>query len=131
MRGQSSTEYVLSIIGLMLILVALYEVSSSMNARLLALSSQIEGERAAAQLGRSLDALDSMGPSSHTVVRLYTFPQQSLTLGGALIISRSSDNLTASFLEHLSNVSSTSLVGQQTADVTCNSSGMFVTGRGA
>ena len=121
----------LAIVGLLLMLIALYEVSSAMNARLSLLSSQIEGERVVAQLGRTVDGISIAGPGSHTSVRLYSYPPQTIILNGSVMVARSADNQTVAFLENLANVSNNTFDAVQTVDVTNKASGLFVEGRGS
>ncbi len=132
MRGQSSTEYILAMIGLLLTLAALYEVSASMNARLGLMQAQMEGERAAAQLGRALEAVSEAGPGAQAAVRLYTSPPQRLMLNASDIAVLGADRPTAAFLRHLAVLASgANISANQSVRIYYDSGGEHVEGLGS
>ena len=125
--GQSSMEYVIAMAGLVIILISLYEVSSSMNQQSLLVESQLEGERVAAQLGRSIDAAGVAGPGTSVNISLYTFPQKELMISGGEIIARGVDNKTAAFIRHLDYVTTpVNLVANQSVQIIHNETGLYV-----
>jgi hypothetical protein len=105
MQGQSSIEYVIAVAGLLIILLALYQVSIGMNSRLLLLQSQIEGERVAEQLGRAIEAVDYAGQGAKIIVRLYSSPAQYAIFNSTDIALMGVESPSAAFLRHLAVIS--------------------------
>ncbi len=130
-RAQSSMEYVVAIAGLIVILIAIYEVSVSMNARTLLMQSQLEGERAAEQLAGAIDGAGIAGPGTNVTIMLYTFPAQTLLVSGSEIIARGEDNRTAAFVRHLEYVTTPiNLSANQTIRIMHDDTGLYVQGLG-
>ncbi len=130
-RAQSSMEYVIAMAGLIIILIALYEVSVSMNAQALLVQSQIEGERAAEQLAGAIDGAGIAGPGTNVTISIYTFPAQTLLVSGSEIIARSADNRTAAFVRHLDYVTTgVNITANQSVRIVHDDTGLYVTGLG-
>ncbi len=130
-RGQSSIEYVVAMAGLIVILIALYEVSVGMNARALLMQSQLEGERVAEQLAGAIDGAGIAGPGTNVTISLYTFPSQTLLVSGSEIIARGADNRTAAFVRHLDYVAeAVNLTANQSVRIVHDDTGLYVQGLG-
>jgi len=104
-RGQTSIEYVLAMVGLLILLIALYEISVSMNNRIGVLQARMEGERVAAHLGQAMDWMQVLGPGAKTNISLYSFPAQHLIIMESEIIILDEEEEAAAFGRHLGNVS--------------------------
>lgn len=96
-RGQTSIEYVLAMVGLMILLVALYEVSISMGQRVSAMQTRMEGTRLAAQMGQALDWAEVIGPGAQINISFYSFPAQHLSLKGGEIVVLDENEQAAAF----------------------------------
>jgi hypothetical protein len=130
-RGQSSIEYVVAMAGLIIILIAIYEVSAGMGAQALLMQSQLEGERAAEQLASAIDAAAIAGPGTNVTVLLYTFPGQTLLVSGSEIIAQGEDGRTAAFVRHLDYVTTAvNLTANQSVRIVHDDTGLYVQGLG-
>ena len=131
MRAQSSIEYIVAMAGLIIVLIAIYEVSTSMNGQVFLMQSQLEGERAAQQLGNAIDGAGEAGPGTNVTISLYTFPPQTLIISGSEIIARGNENRTAAFVRHLDYVTTeVTLIGNQQVRIVHDANGLYVQGLG-
>lgn len=131
-RAQTSTEYVIAMVGLLITLMALYEVSASMNARLAALGTQMEAQRVAAQFSRAMDAAMVLGPGTRINVTLYSFPAQRLILQGQDIVVLGNGDREAAFARGLGWVQSRAeFYANQSVSVYGASNGLQVQGLGS
>ena len=130
-QGQTSIEYVLAMVGLMILLIALYEVSVSMNGRLSAMQARMEGTRLAAQMGRALDWAEVMGPGTNVTISFYSFPAQYLFLKGSEIVVQDENNQSVGFGRHLGVVPiRTTRQANETVNVSNTAGDLAITGLG-
>lgn len=100
-KGQTSIEYVLAMVGLMIMLIALYEISVSMSARLGVMQARMEGQRVAAQLGNTLDWAQVLGAGARININLYSFPAQHLIVNESEIVILDAEGQAVDFERHL------------------------------
>lgn len=103
-RGQTGIEYVLAMVGLLIMLITLYEISVGMNGRLSALQARMEGGRVAAQLGTAMDWTYVLGGGARTNISLYSFPAQHLIIKESEIVILDQNEQTVGFGRHMGRV---------------------------
>ena len=131
-KGQTSIEYVLAMVGLMILLISLYEVSISMNGRLSAMQSRMEGRRVAAQLGQALDWAEVIGPGARINISFYSFPAQHLILNGSEIVILDENEQAVGFGRHLGNVTvQTTRYANESVSVNNTGGNLSVSGLGS
>lgn len=106
-RGQASTEYILLLAALLLILISIYTLSIQMSQRESLLASQLEGERVAARMARALDEVILAGPNSTRNLSLTSSPNQILVVSGDEVLSFGPQNETLAIAHYLANLTTT------------------------
>ena len=95
------------------------------------MQSQLEGERAAEQLGGAIDGAAIAGPGTNVTISLYTFPSQTLRVSGSEIVAQGGDGRTAAFVRHLDYVTTpVTLTANQSVEIVHDDTGLYVQGLG-
>jgi len=105
-KAQASIEYVLSLSILLLMFIAMYQLSFDMNLREQYLVSLFEGEKTAAKLSNTINWALILGNGSNISVRTHSNPSQILIASQAQVLSFGTDNRTVVISSTLANATS-------------------------
>jgi len=103
MRGQTSIEYVIAISVLLLIFIAMFQLSYDMNSREQYLASYFEGEKLASKISLTAGWALILGNNSNITIPAHTYPPQNLIISQAQVISFGTDNRTIAISQMLAN----------------------------
>lgn len=128
-KGQVSLEFVISLIIFLLILISMYELSASMNQRKDLIASQFEGEKTASKVANAISWAMISGANSTIFIKPVSYPEQSLRISGAQVLSFGLLNNSLSIAPIVANTSSRSgiIATNQTLKVIYNGSNISIT----
>ena len=93
-KAQTSIEYIMSLSILLLMFLAMYQLSYDMNMREQYLASLFEGEKTAAKLSTTIDWALILGKGSNLSVRTHSNPPQTLIASKFQVLSLGTANST-------------------------------------
>ena len=103
-KAQTSIEYVIALALLLLMFVAMYELSHDMGMREQYLASYLEGEKTAAKISETVDWALILGNNSNLTVQLHSNPPQRIIASQAQVISLGTDNRTIAISPAIANM---------------------------
>ncbi|MFH1306843.1 MAG: hypothetical protein ABIH83_04295 [Candidatus Micrarchaeota archaeon] len=131
-KAQSSTEFLISLILIIIILVVMYELSFDMSLRKDLIASQYEGDKISAKIARTIDWVAITGPGTSIIFSAGAYPSQFIIISGSEVIAFGQSNSTMSISPTLAgNAQQTSYFSSnQNLNVSFNGTNVTVTQMG-